>query len=116
VAEKACESIKAQVNLNGPARRLSRAALHLVYVRSVLGSTSVIRSDRLVLRGALLAALALALGVTLSACGRKGPLDQPPSSQLSEPSSTTEQQYDKEGRPLAPPGQKKRLPIDWLLD
>jgi hypothetical protein len=38
----------------------------------------------------------LALGLTLSACG---PVE-----------------LDSQGRPLAPPGQKKRLPIDWLLD
>ena len=25
-------------------------------------------------------------------------------------------ELDAEGRPIAPPGQKKRLPIDWLLD
>jgi hypothetical protein len=25
-------------------------------------------------------------------------------------------QMDPQGRPLAPVGQKRRLPIDWLLD
>jgi predicted small lipoprotein YifL len=74
----------------------------------------VSRFDRPVLRTAALAALLLALGVTLSACGRKGPLDPPPASLAGPPQSAIE--TDAEGRPIAPPGQKKRLPIDWLLD
>ena len=64
-----------------------------------------------VLRVALLAAL-LALG--LSACGRKGPIELPPASLAGEPPAALE--TDAEGRPLAPPGEKKRLPIDFLLD
>jgi predicted small lipoprotein YifL len=75
----------------------------------------VTRSARPVLRAAILGGLALALGLTLSACGRRGPLDLPPGA-----SSGTEQpadiQLDAQGRPLAPVGQKRRLPIDWLLD
>ena len=72
------------------------------------------RLDRPVLRIAALGALLLALGLTLSACGRKGPLDPPPAS-LAGPQPGNIQ-TDAEGRPLAPPGEKKRLPIDWLLD
>ena len=56
---------------------------------------------------------ALALGLTLSACGRRGPLESPPGV------VTTSQglvELDPQGRPIAPPGEKKRLPIDWLLD
>ena len=96
---------------------LAGAALDLVYVGWFQGN-AVIRSDRPVVRAAAMATLALALGLTLSACGRKGPLDPPPNAQLTEPSTsgTPEQQYDAQGRPLAPPGQKKRLPMDWLLD
>ena len=73
------------------------------------------RSDRPVLRAAILGGLVLALGLTLSACGRRGPLDPPPgaSSSLDQPA---EIQTDAQGRPLAPVGQKRRLPIDWLLD
>ena len=64
-----------------------------------------------VLRVAALAAL-LALG--LSACGRKGPLEAPPASFAGPQPSAIE--TDAQGRPLAPPGEKKRLPIDFLLD
>jgi predicted small lipoprotein YifL len=75
----------------------------------------VTRSDRPFFRAAVLGGLALVLGLTLSACGRRGPLDPPPAS-----SSVVEQpaelQLDPQGRPLAPQGQKRRLPIDWLLD
>jgi predicted small lipoprotein YifL len=72
----------------------------------------VSRFDRPI-RVAAVAAL-LALGLTLSACGRKGPLDAPPAfSDQQQPGSLS---TDMEGRTLAPPGQKKRLPIDVLLD
>ena len=64
-----------------------------------------------VLRVAVLAAL-LALG--LSACGRKGPLEAPPASLAGPQQSAIE--TDAEGRPLAPPGERRRLPIDFLLD
>jgi len=75
----------------------------------------VARSDRPVLRAAILGGLTLVLGLTLSACGRRGPLDPPPSasSSLEQPADI---QTDAQGRPLAPVGQKRRLPIDWLLD
>jgi predicted small lipoprotein YifL len=71
---------------------------------------SVSRFDRPILRIAILAALLAVCGL-LSACGRKGPLDPPPAS-LDQPGLTT----DAEGRTLAPPGQKKRIPLDVLLD
>ena len=73
------------------------------------------RSDRPILRAAMLSALALALGLTLSACGRRGPLDPPPgASSLNEPPAQV--QVDPQGRPIAPQGERRRLPIDWLLD
>jgi|SoiMethySBSTD1v2_1073268.scaffolds.fasta_scaffold953589_2 predicted small lipoprotein YifL len=91
-------------------RCLSRAALDLLYVwREVPLEYPVSRLP--VLRVALLAAL-LALG--LSGCGRKGPLDPPPASLAGPQQSAIE--TDADGRPLAPPGEKKRLPIDFLLD
>jgi predicted small lipoprotein YifL len=55
----------------------------------------------------------LALGLTLSACGRRGPLDAPPGYVNSSQGPV---EVDPQGRPIAPPGEKKRLPIDWLLD
>ena len=73
------------------------------------------RSDRPVLRAAVLCGLALVLGLTLSACGRRGPMDPPPgaSSSLEQPADI---QVDAQGRPLAPVGQKRRLPIDSQLE
>ena len=71
------------------------------------------RFDRPVARGAAVAAL-LALGLTLSACGRKGPLDPPPGAFVGPGGVLVE--AAQEGRPLAPPGQKKRIPLDVLLD
>ncbi len=65
------------------------------------------------IRLAAISALLLALGLSLSACGRRGPLDSPPGA-YSTPQGVIE--LDAEGRPLAPPGEKKRLPIDVLLD
>ena len=70
------------------------------------------RFDRIV-RVVATSALALALGLTLSACGRRGPLEAPPGV-VNTPQGPV--QLDEQGRPLAPPGEKKRLPIDWLLD
>lgn len=71
------------------------------------------RSSRPFARVAVVAAL-LALGLTLSACGRKGPLDPPPGALVGPGGTLVE--VDPEGRPLAPPGQKKRIPLDVLLD
>jgi predicted small lipoprotein YifL len=73
----------------------------------------VSRFDRPIIRIALVGALALALGLTLSACGRRGPLEAPPGV-VNTPQGPVE--VDPQGRPIAPPGEKKRLPIDWLLD
>jgi predicted small lipoprotein YifL len=72
----------------------------------------VSRFDRTV-RVAAISALALALGLTLSACGRRGPLEMPPGV-AATPQGLAE--LDPQGRPIAPPGEKKRLPIDVLLD
>ncbi len=81
-------------------------------------------------RLALIGALAAALGLT--GCGRKGPLDPPPSA-LAAPSEQAApaeaspnplarsapkklEAFGPDGRPVAPPGPKKPLPLDWLLD
>ena len=65
------------------------------------------------IRVAALGALMLGLGLTLSACGRRGRLDAPPGVVSTHQGQI---EVDAEGKPLAPPGQKKRLPIDVLLD
>jgi predicted small lipoprotein YifL len=58
-------------------------------------------------------ALALAVGLLLSGCGRRGPLEAPPGTIMTQQGPV---QLDAEGRPIAPEGAKKRLPVDWLLD
>jgi predicted small lipoprotein YifL len=73
----------------------------------------VTRIARPVFRVAAVGTLLLALGLTLSACGRKGPLDPPPG-YVNSPQGAIE--VDPQGRPIAPAGEKKRLPIDVLLD
>jgi predicted small lipoprotein YifL len=65
------------------------------------------------LRVLAISALALALGLTLSACGRRGPLEAPPGAVMTNQGQVL---LDEHGRPIAPAGEKKRLPIDWLLD
>lgn len=71
--------------------------------------------DRPVVRLALLAALAGALG--LAGCGRKGPLDPPPAASLSGGrGSGTPVAIDSSGRVHAAPGPKKHIPLDVLLN
>jgi predicted small lipoprotein YifL len=72
-----------------------------------------VSSVRSALRLAAIGVLLAALGLTLSACGRRGPLESPPG-YVNTPQGPVE--LDAQGRPIAPPGEKKRLPIDWLLD
>ncbi len=57
----------------------------------------------------------------LSGCGRKGSLDLPPSAAINQPpgaaaAAAEAPEVGPDGRPVAPPGKKKRLPIDALLD
>jgi predicted small lipoprotein YifL len=73
-----------------------------------------------------LATAVVLAAVMLSACGRKGPLDPPPGGQLIEQrpglAPTTRRTgeelpaYDEQGRPVAPAGPKRRIPLDWLID
>jgi predicted small lipoprotein YifL len=72
------------------------------------------------LRLALIGALAVA-PVVLAGCGRKGPLEAPPSGRFLPPTidpATGEPRpiMSPEGYPIAPAGEQKRLPIDWLID
>jgi predicted small lipoprotein YifL len=83
---------------------------------------SVIR--RASLRLATFAALAAA--VLLAGCGRKGPLDPPPggwsvppggmTNVSNKPAEPAPQQYDSEGKPIAPSGPKRSMPMDVLLN
>jgi predicted small lipoprotein YifL len=91
--------------------------------------------DRTFFRLALIGTLVASLG--LAACGRKGPLDPPPGASLANepqaeapatPGSLTmpiggdgqsrnnSLAVDNNGRLLAPPGVKKRIPLDVLLN
>jgi len=78
------------------------------------------RCDRPIVRLAVLAALAAALG--LAGCGRKGPLDPPPAASLAGDHAAqakkagTPPAMDASGRPRAAPGEKKRIPLDILLN
>jgi len=81
-------------------------------------------------RLALIGALAAALGLT--GCGRKGPLDPPPSASavpsaqaapagsspnpLARSAPRSREAFGPDGQPIASPGPKKSLPLDWLLD
>jgi predicted small lipoprotein YifL len=74
---------------------------------------------RLLLRLALIGALVAPLGLT--ACGRKGPLDPPPSATLAgnkvpNKNSNGDQILDTHGRPHAPAGPDKKIPLDVLLN
>ncbi|MFY9685368.1 MAG: lipoprotein [Pseudolabrys sp.] len=72
---------------------------------------------RLALIGALVASFALA------ACGRKGPLDPPPSASVAgEQAAPTGAQATRgqptgpDGKPIAPGMSNKRIPLDVLLN
>jgi predicted small lipoprotein YifL len=59
----------------------------------------------------------LAISFALTACGRKGPLDAPPSaSAQSQQRAQAEVVVDEYGNPLPPKGQKKSFFLDWLLN
>jgi predicted small lipoprotein YifL len=67
------------------------------------------------------AASAVLVGaLTLAGCGRKAGLDPPPANTLTDPLSTVLDPgpgHDTSGAPVAPPGQKKNIPVlDWLID
>jgi predicted small lipoprotein YifL len=94
----------------------SRRAAGFCYVAPRRGERFVIQSVRIL----PLVVLGI-LAVGLSGCGRKGPLDLPPSAAITQPPGTAAATDEApaigpDGRPIAPPGTKKRLPIDWILD
>jgi predicted small lipoprotein YifL len=63
---------------------------------------------------------ALAAAALLAGCGRKGPLELPPSAQVAEVNDPVTGKprpaMTREGYPIAPPGQRKSIPLDWLID
>jgi predicted small lipoprotein YifL len=75
-------------------------------------------SARLILIGALVGALGLA------GCGRKGPLEPPPSASIAQPAlgpngqpvAAPSEGFDEQGRPVAPRGKQQRFLLDWLID
>jgi predicted small lipoprotein YifL len=84
--------------------------------------------DRVRLAGAL--AVALVLPLALAACGRKGPLDPPPSAAISQPAPTGParttyidpttptggaQPATVQTTQAAPPPPKKTFPLDFLI-
>jgi predicted small lipoprotein YifL len=79
--------------------------------------------SRLLARSAALAVL-LAIALGLAGCGRKTGLDAPPGAAIEQPTAAgadrpaggMQSGYTPDGRPALAPGQKKRLPIDVLLD
>jgi predicted small lipoprotein YifL len=75
--------------------------------------------DRPFSRKALIGVLVAVLG--LAACGRKGPLDPPPGASLAGDQTGGVAKYGPpvlgpDGKPLAPPGPNKRIPLDVLLN
>jgi len=69
-------------------------------------------------RTALIAALIAA--ALLAGCGRKGPLEMPPSAQakpdIDPVTNKPRPALDRYGYPVAPSGENKRIPLDVLLD
>ena len=71
---------------------------------------------------------AVAVSLLLAGCGRKGPLDLPPANSMQPAQGQSDAgaapaqppvqgpAFGSDGRPIAPAGQKKRLPGDWLID
>ena len=84
------------------------------------------RDRRPFLRLALIGALAASFA--LAACGRKGPLDPPPSASaageqvepvgepVGEPITTSRGPVGPDGKPIAPGMRNKRIPLDVLLN
>jgi predicted small lipoprotein YifL len=71
------------------------------------------------LRSAVIGALAAA--ALLGGCGRKGPMELPPSANVKEPENDPvtgkpRPILSREGYPIAPRGEEKRIPLDWLID
>jgi predicted small lipoprotein YifL len=75
-------------------------------------------SSRALARAAVFGAMAAALALT--GCGRKGPLDLPPSAAISEPGPADPRQgstVGPDGKPVAPrTGPNRPTILDWLVE
>jgi predicted small lipoprotein YifL len=68
-------------------------------------------------RSAWALAFAGAVALALGACGRKSGLDLPPSAAAQQtPGSPAGTGLGPDGKPVAAPGQKRRILLDTLLD
>jgi predicted small lipoprotein YifL len=90
----------------------------LVVIQSPRSSFAGLDLARFATLGALVAALVAALA--LAGCGRKSGLDAPPMAaagdlQQSGPSGTAPT-LGPDGKPVAPPAQKRKTILDWLID
>jgi len=73
--------------------------------------------NRCLARIAVIGALVATLGV--AGCGRKGGLDPPPAAAVADQAPATGGSgpgIGPDGRPVAPPGQKKSFFLDWLIN
>ena len=79
-------------------------------------------SNAALARIAVVGALVAALG--LAGCGRKSGLDPPPAAAITEPTAGAQPGteggvrggVDAEGKPVAAPGRKRHIFLDWLID
>jgi predicted small lipoprotein YifL len=71
--------------------------------------------------GRIAVATALAAALALAGCGRKSGLDMPPLAAAGgQPASTAQPSgaatYTPDAKPVAAPAEKRRTPLDWLLN
>jgi predicted small lipoprotein YifL len=73
-------------------------------------------SDTTLARIAVVAALVAALG--LAGCGRKTGLDPPPAAAVPQQTAGAQPgaEPDPDAKPVAAPGRRKSIFLDWLID
>jgi predicted small lipoprotein YifL len=69
-------------------------------------------------RAGFAALAALAAALTLAGCGRKAGLDAPPMAAAGDLQSNGQPAAAPAaaGKPVAPPADKRKTPLDWLID
>ena len=88
-------------------------AAHLICYVAAQSRTKFVMLRSHLFRLAAMGALGLAL--TLGGCGRKGPLDAPPSTTAAVAAPGAQTAAGPEASPQATP-RRKRIFLDWLLD